>query len=70
MAEYNLKGFDIMKRKLNVKNCCTTLLCIVSVTFGLWLFASWVDVNAHNDYFANDYQDFANWNFFIHFADF
>ena len=71
-TEYNLKGFDIMKRKrkLNVKNCFTALLCIVSVTFGLWLFASWVDVNAHNDYFANDYQDFANWNFFIHFADF
>ena len=58
------------KRKLNVKNCFTALLCIVSVTFGLWLFASWVDVNAHNDYFANDYQDFANWNFFIHFAGF
>jgi len=36
----------------------------------LWLFASWVDVNAHNDYFAKDYQDFADWNFFIHFADF
>lgn len=59
-----------MKRKLNVKNCFITLLCVASVIFGLWIFASWVDVNTHNDYFASDYKDFADWNFFIHYVDF
>lgn len=59
-----------MKRKLNVKNCFVALLYVASVIFGLWIFASWVDVNAHNDYFVSDYKDFADWNFFIHYVDF
>ena len=58
-----------MKRKLNVKNCFVALLYVISLMFGLWLFASWVDVNAHNNYFTSDYQDFADWNFFVHFVD-
>ena len=58
-----------MKRKLNVKNCFVALLYVISLIFGLWLFASWVDVNAHNNYFTSDYQDFADWNFFVHFVD-
>ena len=58
-----------MKRKLNVKNCFVALLYVISLIFGLWLFASWVDVNAHNSYFTSDYQDFADWNFFVHFVD-
>ena len=59
-----------MKRKLNVKNCFVALLYVISLIFGLWLFASWIDVNAHNNYFTSDYQDFADWNFFVHFVDF
>lgn len=58
-----------MKRKLNVKNCFVALLCVASMMFGLWLFASWIDVNCHNDYFADDYQDFASWNFFVNYVE-
>ena len=42
-----MKGFDVMKRKLNVKNCVLFLVCVLSIGTGIWLFASWIDVNAH-----------------------
>lgn len=29
-----------------------------------WIFASWVDVNNHNDVFDDDYHNYASWNFF------
>jgi hypothetical protein len=29
-----------------------------------WIFASWVDVNNHNNVFDDDYHNYASWNFF------
>lgn len=64
-----MKGFDVMKRKLNVKNCVLSLIYALSIGAGIWFFASWIDVNAHNNYFENDYGDFAKWNVFTMFSD-
>ena len=64
-----MKGFDVMKRKLNVKNCVLFLVCVLSIGTGIWLFASWIDVNTHNNYFENDYGNFAKWNVFTMSSD-
>lgn len=37
---------------------------ILGVLVVVWIVASWVNVNAHNDPFASGYGDFAWWNLF------
>lgn len=69
MTEYNLKGFDTMKRKLNVKNCFIALAYVVVFTVGFWFVASYIDVVTHNMPHHENYQEFAEWNFFVNFTD-
>lgn len=48
------------KLKLKKKNCLIFLLML----FSLWVAASTIDVNCHNDITKEDYSAYASWNFF------
>ena len=37
---------------------------LIVILFMVWLVASFVDVNIHNDICNPNYGDFANWNLF------
>ena len=50
-----MKGFDVMKRKLNVKDCVLSLVFVLAISAGIWLFASWIDVNAYNNHSENGF---------------
>ena len=40
------------------------ILTVIGVSFLLWVFISWVDINNHNDPFNENYQDYSSWNYF------
>ena len=40
-------------------------ICVFSVSFIIWLVASWVDINQNNNPFEENYKDYADWNFFV-----
>lgn len=42
---------------------------VVCVLVMIWLIASFIDVNAHNDVFAEDFGNYASWNVFELFLD-
>ena len=48
------------KIKLKKKNCLIFLLTL----FSLWVVASTIDINLHNDVTEEDYLAYASWNFF------
>lgn len=51
-----------MKNKIfKVLDNVITVMCIVLV---VWIVASWVNINQHNNPMQNDYKDYANWNMF------
>lgn len=33
--------------------------------FAMWLVASFIDINMHNDPFAEDYKEYQEWNAFL-----
>ena len=39
-------------------------MTIVSIVFVVWIVASWVDINQHNNPMEEDYKDYAKWNMF------
>jgi hypothetical protein len=44
--------------------------CLISILFIIWIIASVVDVNLHNQVFSETYQNFATWNLFTILHDF
>lgn len=47
-------------KKIKLKNC----LILLTMLFSLWVAASTIDVNCHNDVTEEDYSAYASWNFF------
>lgn len=45
-----------------MKNKITNILCVISAIFFLWIFASFIDISAHNNTENPVYNDY---NFFI-----
>lgn len=41
-----------------------TVIGILGVLLMIWIAVSFIDVNMHNDVFADDYKNYASWNFF------
>ena len=41
-----------------------SVIGVLGVILMIWIAVSFVDVNAHNDVFADDYKDYFSWNFF------
>jgi len=63
-----------MKKKSFIKrvkwsNVFWLIANVISICMGIWLFASWVDTNAHNNPFENDYGQFAEWNAFVNIVN-
>lgn len=48
------------KLKLKKGNCLILLTTLLS----LWIIASTIDINLHNDITEEDYSAYASWNFF------
>jgi hypothetical protein len=51
------------------KNIYEKIAYVICVIFIVWIVASFIDVNAHNDVFAEDYGNYASWNVFELFFD-
>ena len=51
-----------MKKK--IFKILENVMTIVSIAFVVWIVASWVDINQHNNPMEEDYKDYANWNMF------
>lgn len=47
-----------MKKKIG------NLIAILGVVFAVWIIASWININNHNNPFEEDYQQYASWNYF------
>jgi len=47
-------------KKIKLKNC----LILLTMLFSLWVAASTIDVNCHNDITKEDYSAYASWNLF------
>lgn len=45
-----------------MKNIINKILVICGIAFVVWLAASWIDTNQHNNPFEEGYGDFASWN--------
>ena len=53
-----------MKMKKKIFKIVENVMTIVSIAFVVWIVASWVDTNQHNNPMEEDYKDFAKWNMF------
>lgn len=53
-----------MKMKKKIFKILENVMTIVSITFVVWIVASWVDINQHNNPMEEDYKDYAKWNMF------
>ena len=51
-----------MKKK--IFKMLENVMAIVSIVFVVWIVASWVDTNQHNNPMEEDYKDYAKWNMF------
>ena len=51
-----------MKKK--IFKILENVMTIVSIVFVVWIVASWVDINQHNNPMEEDYKDYAKWNMF------
>ena len=65
--QYDIIFIEQKKRK--VVTCMkkikwSNVLLLISVLFAVYMIASFVDVNIHNDICNPNYGDFAEWNFF------
>ena len=51
-----------MKNKIfKVFDSVITIMCIA---FVMWIVASWVNINQHNNPMQEDYKNYAKWNIF------
>ena len=53
-----------MKMKNKIFKILENVMTIVSIAFVVWIVASWVDINQHNNPMEEDYKDYAKWNMF------
>ena len=53
-----------MKMKKKIFKILENVMAIVSIAFVVWIVASWVDTNQHNNPMEEDYKDYAKWNMF------
>ena len=53
-----------MKMKKKIFKILENVMTIVSIAFVVWIVASWVDINQHNNPMEEDYKDYAKWNMF------
>ena len=53
-----------MKMKKKIFKILENVMAIVSIAFVVWIVASWVDINQHNNPMEEDYKDYAKWNMF------
>lgn len=53
-----------MKMKKKIFKILENVMTIVSIAFVVWIVASWVDTNQHNNPMEEDYKDYAKWNMF------
>ena len=53
-----------MKMKKKIFKILENVMTIVSIAFVVWIVASWVNINQHNNPMEEDYKDYANWNMF------
>ena len=53
-----------MKMKKKIFKILENVMTIVSIVFVVWIVASWVDINQHNNPMEEDYKDYAKWNMF------
>ena len=51
-----------MKKK--IFKILENVMTVVSIAFVMWIVASWVDTNQHNNPMEEDYKDYAKWNMF------
>ena len=51
-----------MKKK--IFKILENVMTVVSIAFVVWIVASWVDTNQHNNPMEEDYKDYAKWNMF------
>ncbi len=51
-----------MKKK--IFKILENVMTVVSIAFVVWIVASWVDTNQHNDPMEEDYKEYAKWNMF------
>lgn len=51
-----------MKKK--IFKILENVMAIVSIAFVVWIVASWVDTNQHNNPMEENYKDYAKWNMF------
>ena len=49
------------KKNFKILDNVITTMCIALV---MWIVASWVDINQHNNPMEEDYKDYAKWNMF------
>jgi len=47
-----------------MKKALINISTVIGVALFIWLLLSFVDVNIHNNPVAENYQQFAQWNFF------
>lgn len=53
-----------MKMKKKIFKILENVMTVVSIAFVVWIVASWVDTNQHNDPMEEDYKEYAKWNMF------
>ena len=53
-----------MKMTKKIFKILENVMTIVSIAFVVWIVASWVDINQHNNPMEEDYKDYAKWNIF------
>ena len=53
-----------MKMKKKIFKILENVMAIVSIAFVVWIVASWVNTNQHNNPMEEDYKDYAKWNMF------
>lgn len=53
-----------MKMKKKIFKILENVMTIVSIAFVVWIVASWVNINQHNNPMEEDYKDYAKWNMF------
>ena len=53
-----------MKMKKRIFKILENVMTVVSIAFVVWIVASWVDTNQHNNPMEEDYKDYAKWNMF------
>lgn len=51
-------------KKLNKKHCAEFIFYTLALLFFVWVCASFVDTNTHNQITSDHYGEYAEWNIF------